>query len=158
MALQCAVIKGGLPLTLTWLKEGASVSNLAGLSVKLINDFTVSLTVETLSWQHSGHYTCWAQNEGGRAEASVAVIVQGKDGQERGSTWRFCILPLPRCLSESDRYMNCLSSMESTPSVDTRQNEREKRATLTGFLLLLHLHVFRVFPLVFSFHPNCRNG
>jgi Immunoglobulin I-set domain len=79
LALQC-VVKGGLPLTLTWLKEGAAVSNVAGLSVKLINDFTVSLTVETLSWQHSGHYNCWAQNEGGRAEASVAVIVQGKDG------------------------------------------------------------------------------
>lgn len=95
LALQCAVVKGGLPLSLTWSKDGqlltsgghqqhqASFSGDAlngshAVSVRLVNDFTASLTVESLSGQHAGSYVCRAVNEGGRAEASVQVVVQGK--------------------------------------------------------------------------------
>lgn len=77
LALQCAVVKGGLPLTVAWLKDGEPISGPGGISVKIINDFTASLTVEALAGHHSGAYTCRASNPGGRAQASVQVIVQG---------------------------------------------------------------------------------
>ena len=83
LALQCAVIKGGLPMTVNWLKDNSAATNVAGVHVKLINDFTASLTVESLTWQHAGRYTCWVRNEGGRAESSVTVIVQGKCSMPR---------------------------------------------------------------------------
>ncbi len=80
LALQCAVIKGGLPLALTWRKEEAStLAVVSGLSIKLINDFTVSLTVESLTDQHAGRYTCLARNDAGRAHFTVTVVVQGKN-------------------------------------------------------------------------------
>lgn len=77
LALQCAVIKGGLPMTVNWLKETSPATNAAGVHVKLINDFTASLTVESLTGQHAGLYTCWVRNEGGRAQSTVTVVVQG---------------------------------------------------------------------------------
>lgn len=85
LALQCAVVKGGLPLAVTWLKDGqvipvASASNhnsVAATLVRLVNDFTASLTVESLSGHHAGLYVCRATNEAGRAQVAVHVVVQG---------------------------------------------------------------------------------
>lgn len=85
LALQCAVVKGGLPLTVAWSKDGqivAATNNnnngpTSATNVRLVNEFTASLTVESLTGQHAGLYTCRAANEGGRAEASVHVVVQG---------------------------------------------------------------------------------
>lgn len=77
LALQCAVIKGGLPLSVVWLKDGLPISTNGGISVKLINDFTATLTVESLTGQHAGRYTCLASNPGGKAQATVQVVVQG---------------------------------------------------------------------------------
>lgn len=78
LALQCAVIKGGLPLSIIWLKEDSILPPpSSGISVKLINDFTATLTVESLTGHHAGRYTCTATNPAGRAQSSVHVIVQG---------------------------------------------------------------------------------
>jgi len=77
LALQCAVIKGGLPLSIIWLKEDSIPPPSSGISVKLINDFTATLTVESLTGHHAGRYTCTATNPAGRAQSSVLVIVQG---------------------------------------------------------------------------------
>jgi hypothetical protein len=87
LALQCAVVKGGLPLTVTWSFNGqiiapmtSSSSSNGGMtssSVRLVNEFTATLTIESLTGQHGGWYVCRAANQGGRAESAVHVIVQG---------------------------------------------------------------------------------
>ena len=79
LALQCAVVKGGLPLSVSWFKDGQAIlpSTSSSSSVRLINEFAASLTVESLTGQHAGHYVCRAANQGGRAESSVHVVVQG---------------------------------------------------------------------------------
>lgn len=96
LALQCAVVKGGLPLAVTWSKDGqliavnsnnngggsssgigAGTTSMTTTNVRLVNDFTASLTVESLTGHHAGLYICRAANEGGRAEAAVHVVVQG---------------------------------------------------------------------------------
>ena len=78
LALQCAVVKGGLPLSVSWFKDGQAIlpSTSSSSSVRLINEFAVSLTVESLTGQHAGHYVYRAANQGGRGEASVHVVVQ----------------------------------------------------------------------------------
>jgi hypothetical protein len=93
LALQCAVVKTGLPLTVSWsfngqiiapLSSGSGGSNSGGgtstsssSSVRLVNEFTATLTIESLTGQHAGWYVCRAANQGGRAESAVQVIVQG---------------------------------------------------------------------------------
>ena len=77
LALQCAVIKGALPITVNWLKDSAPAASVAGVHVKLINDFTASLSVESLSAHHAGLYTCAAHNHAGPATSTVTLIVQG---------------------------------------------------------------------------------
>jgi hypothetical protein len=95
LALQCAVVKGGLPLTVSWsfngqiiapLSSGGSGGSNSGggtsassssSSVRLVNEFTATLTIESLTGQHAGWYVCRAANQGGRAESAVQVIVQG---------------------------------------------------------------------------------
>ena len=90
LALQCAVVRGGLPLTVAWLKDdvvvaGSTGSATTGISVKIINDFAASLTVESLAGHHSARYTCRAENAAGRAQSTMTVIVQG--------TFRGCLFP-----------------------------------------------------------------
>lgn len=97
LALQCAVVKGGLPLTVSWSFNGQIIAPLAGSgsggssnpgggtstssssssSVRLVNEFTATLTIESLTGQHAGWYVCRAANQGGRAESAVHVVVQG---------------------------------------------------------------------------------
>lgn len=84
LALQCAVVKGGLPLAVTWLKDGQIIPTtssshhvVSSTNVRLVNDFTASLTVESLTGHHAGLYVCRATNEAGRAEVAVHVVVQG---------------------------------------------------------------------------------
>jgi hypothetical protein len=95
LALQCAVVKGGLPLTVSWSFNGQIIAPLANggsggsggsnsgggtstsSSVRLVNEFTATLTIESLTGQHAGWYVCRAANQGGRAESAVHVIVQG---------------------------------------------------------------------------------
>lgn len=90
LALQCAVVKGGLPLTVTWSFNGQIIapttSSTNGAttssSVRLVNEFTVTLTIESLTGQHAGWYVCRAANEGGRAESAVHVVVQGTNNTD----------------------------------------------------------------------------
>jgi hypothetical protein len=95
LALQCAVVKTGLPLTVSWSFNGQIIAPLSGggsggsggsnsgggtstsSSVRLVNEFTATLTIESLTGQHAGWYVCRAANQGGRAESAVHVIVQG---------------------------------------------------------------------------------
>lgn len=90
LALQCAVVKGGLPLMVNWsfngqiiapLSSGGSGNSGGGTStsssVRLVNEFTATLTIESLTGQHAGWYVCRAANQGGRAESVVQVVVQG---------------------------------------------------------------------------------
>lgn len=91
LALQCAVVKGGLPLTVSWSFNGQIIAPLSGSggsgnsgggtstssSVRLVNEFTATLTIESLTGQHAGWYVCRAANQGGRAESVVQVVVQG---------------------------------------------------------------------------------
>ncbi|KAK4016305.1 hypothetical protein OUZ56_031254 [Daphnia magna] len=86
LALQCAVVKGGLPLSVSWSKDGQAIAPTTATtgpatattttSVRLVNEFTATLTIESLTGQHGGWYVCRAANEGGRAESAVHVVVQ----------------------------------------------------------------------------------
>ncbi|KAK4004115.1 hypothetical protein OUZ56_005859 [Daphnia magna] len=55
LALQCAVVKGGLPLFVSWSKDGqviAPTTATTTTSVRLVNEFTATLTIESLTGQH----------------------------------------------------------------------------------------------------------
>ena len=84
LALQCAVLRGGAPLTIAWSKDASPIlassssSSGRGSGIRFINEFTSSLAIESLNAAHAGRYACSASNEAGRASVSVQVIVQGQ--------------------------------------------------------------------------------
>ncbi|KAI9556414.1 hypothetical protein GHT06_016202 [Daphnia sinensis] len=70
LELPCPV--AGYPIeAITWEKAATTTT-----SVRLVNEFTATLTIESLTGQHGGWYVCRAANEGGRAESAVHVVVQ----------------------------------------------------------------------------------
>jgi hypothetical protein len=79
LALQCAVLRGGAPLTIAWSKDSSPIlASSSNSGIRFINEFTSSLAIESLNVGHAGRYACSASNEAGRASVSVQVIVQGQ--------------------------------------------------------------------------------
>ena len=77
LALQCAVLRGATPLTIGWIKDSSPLAWSNNI-IRSINEFTSSLAIESLAFNHAGLYSCSAANEAGRATVSVQVIVQGQ--------------------------------------------------------------------------------
>ena len=92
--LTCTVARGDSPLTLLWKKDGApiSIESLAS-SIKVLNfdEFNSMLTIESLSIDHIGNYTCSAVNLAGESAVSTRINVHGKFWREN-STFLFVFL------------------------------------------------------------------
>lgn len=72
----CVVVTGDVPLDISWLYNGASELPL-GTSTQAIGDRTSILTIQSVSWLHSGDYECLAQNSAAKASFVGELAVQG---------------------------------------------------------------------------------
>lgn len=72
----CVVVTGDAPIDISWLYNGASELPL-GTTAQPIGDRTSILTIESVSWFHSGDYECLAQNSAGKASFEGELAVQG---------------------------------------------------------------------------------
>lgn len=76
--LQCTVSDGDLPLRLRWLINGRVVSRaLHDVSVAEINHRLILLTIESMTGNHAGNYTCEARNRAATAQYTTRLIVNG---------------------------------------------------------------------------------
>ena len=77
--LQCIVATGDTPLQITWSFHGvdSSTRNQAGVNVMKVGSKTSLLTIESVTSEHSGNYTCTAQNAAGIANYTTELIVNG---------------------------------------------------------------------------------
>ena len=66
--LVCTVVDGDEPLTITWSLHGEDLSSGPDLTMLMISSVT---------YRHSGKYTCTARNEAGSASHSVELRVNG---------------------------------------------------------------------------------
>jgi Down syndrome cell adhesion protein 1 len=77
--LTCTVARGDSPLSLQWMKDGKAILPAELKSVKLLNfdEFNSMLTIESLSIQHIGNYSCLAANLAGESSVSTNINVNG---------------------------------------------------------------------------------
>lgn len=76
-SVQCAVIKGDLPLEIIWMFEGRPIESdttdiISGSGKRLKH-----LTIDSVAARHAGEYTCVASNVAGSVARSAALKVNG---------------------------------------------------------------------------------
>ena len=78
----CVIRKGDRPLSITWSLKGDIISSDPVLTTTMIGQQTSLLSISSVEYQHSGMYTCRAENLAGitsySAELNVNGILKGK--------------------------------------------------------------------------------
>ncbi|CAG9840567.1 unnamed protein product [Diabrotica balteata] len=74
-SLTCTVYKGDFPLNITWLHKNKTIGYNSGILILQNGKKVSSLTIESVSEDHAGVYTCLAQNTAGSASFSVELNV-----------------------------------------------------------------------------------
>ena len=75
--LMCAVNKGDRPLSITWSLKGDIISSDPVLTTTMLGTQTSILMISSVDYQHSGVYTCRAENPAGITSHSAALKVNG---------------------------------------------------------------------------------
>lgn len=75
--VQCAVPKGDFPINFVWMHNGKKIDRLNGMSISKINKRISTLTIDSVSAEHSGNYTCIAKNLAGFSSHSAVLNVNG---------------------------------------------------------------------------------
>ncbi|XP_073994425.1 cell adhesion molecule Dscam2-like isoform X3 [Rhodnius prolixus] len=74
--VQCFVTKGDLPLELGWYKDTVPlVSGASDVVVRRYDQYTSSLSIDSLTSQHAGNYTCVATNAAATAQYTATLLV-----------------------------------------------------------------------------------
>lgn len=71
------VTKGDTPLNITWYLNRNDVSSIKGITVTKIGHKSSSLSIDAVSFIHTGVYTCYVMNRAGHANYSTELIVNG---------------------------------------------------------------------------------
>ncbi|GBM32187.1 Titin [Araneus ventricosus] len=76
-SVHCAVVDGDPPFDFSWFKDGRSLVDLHGISVRKTDDFTSNLVISKVNAESNGNYTCRASNSNGYDEKSAVLSVRG---------------------------------------------------------------------------------
>ncbi|XP_037907259.1 Down syndrome cell adhesion molecule-like protein Dscam2 isoform X7 [Hermetia illucens] len=74
-SLTCSVVKGDLPLTITWLKDDRRIDPSQHMSVKQVDQYNSILVIENLGSDHTGNYSCVVRNSAAQVENTQALLV-----------------------------------------------------------------------------------
>ncbi|GAB6020910.1 hypothetical protein CHUAL_003555 [Chamberlinius hualienensis] len=75
--VSCVVYQGDLPIDIQWNKDGKIINNnLKGATVRTVDDFTSILTIDYVTVEHSGNYSCLAKNSAATAVQVAQLIVK----------------------------------------------------------------------------------
>ena len=77
MQLMCNVRRGDKPLSLTWSLKGDVISSDAAMTTTMLGLQTSLLSISSVDYQHSGEYTCRAENPAGVTSHSAELLVNG---------------------------------------------------------------------------------
>lgn len=70
------VLKGSLPMTVSWTKGDHEVEDTENVQISFENR-TAVLHISNIKLNDSGKYTCHAQNEAGSQKCTAALLVKG---------------------------------------------------------------------------------
>ena len=85
-AVSCQILEGSLPITFHWDKDGqrllqdestgtSSIFALEGVVVRNNDEYSSTLIIDHLKYDHSGNYTCLATNAAGSSQHSAELTV-----------------------------------------------------------------------------------
>lgn len=77
-SVTCVVANGAGNLEFTWTQDGRSVENTASKHVKAITENIAAITIDRVTANDVGNYTCTVSNDAGVDSYSAALSVQGK--------------------------------------------------------------------------------
>jgi hypothetical protein len=76
--IQCAVVKGDSPITISWIFNGVEISpDYQGISLSKANQRISTLSIEAVHARHSGEYICRARNSAGEVNHTAHLNVNG---------------------------------------------------------------------------------
>ena len=76
--MQCAVMKGDIPLQIEWMFEGRPIDS--SQTDVIVSDYgkrAKQLSIEAVAARHAGEYTCVASNNAGSTSRSAILAVNG---------------------------------------------------------------------------------
>lgn len=76
-SVQCTLSSGDLPATFSWYLNKQPVQTYGGINVIAVGKKTSLLSIDSLSEEHAGNYTCLAQNAAGSVSYTSELIVKG---------------------------------------------------------------------------------
>lgn len=79
VSAQCHIASGDLPVSFIWLLNGKSVSHYPEISVGSFGKKMSVLSIENLSREHVGNYTCIASNPAGKSSFAAELTVKGTE-------------------------------------------------------------------------------
>ena len=97
----CNVKRGDLPLKISWSLKGDAVSSEPSITTTMVGPRTSFLMISSVSYRHSGEYTCRARNNAGTQFYSTTLKVNGTVRKLEGKSglefrhWTFNILEFP---------------------------------------------------------------
>lgn len=75
LTMQC-LLKGSLPVTVSWMKDDHEVKDSENVQISFENR-TAVLHISCVQLKQAGKYTCQAQNEAGSQKCMAALVVKG---------------------------------------------------------------------------------
>ena len=74
----CYVSDGDTPLNIRWYFFGEEVSHTMGVTTMKLGSRSNILNIESVTYGHSGTYTCVAKNAAGEIRKSASLTVHGR--------------------------------------------------------------------------------
>ncbi|XP_039751106.1 Down syndrome cell adhesion molecule-like protein Dscam2 isoform X5 [Pararge aegeria] len=116
VGLQCMVTKGDVPLNITWYLNGKDVNKIQGITVTKIGHKSSSVSIDSVSFIHTGSYTCYVRNQAGDANYSTELVVNVPP--------RWILEPTDKAFAQgSDAKVECKADGFPKPQVTWKRAE-----------------------------------
>lgn len=76
VSTQCSVTSGDLPINITWLFNNEPLKN-SDVTVSAIGRRASAISIDQVSWEHVGNYTCIGENRAGKSSFTAQLFVNG---------------------------------------------------------------------------------
>lgn len=73
----CTAFEGDFPISFTWELNGKPIDGYLDISISAVGKRSSYLSIDSVSYEHAGNYTCCARNNGGETSSTAELQVNG---------------------------------------------------------------------------------